>query len=197
MMKREMFRTTLMTLLGLLFLGSVAVAQEKSPLDDLAPAHKKMVDEIGSTAVTWWNPRLNKYKRSIDQVLSAEDLETLNRMRVRFAILLETVGPKIGEEFSMDENDTEVDLEVEADNGAMVFELMEIWTGTLELAIRYEEQLKPLNGKVFNDVVGFADEIAVAVETYSEEHRAELEADEKGGEFMASREEVTANAQKS
>ncbi len=187
MTMKEMMRSTTMTLLGVLFLGSVALAQEKSPLDDLAPAHKEMVEEIGSTAVTWWNPRLNKYKRTIDQVLSGEDLETLNRMRVRFAILLERVGPKIGKEFSTDENDAEV----EVDDGVMVFELMEIWTGTLEIAIRYEEELESLNGKVFADVVGFADEMAVAVETYSEEHRAELEADEKGGEFMASREEVT------
>jgi hypothetical protein len=43
--------------------------------------------ELGTVTSDYWQMHLNGYRNVIDQVVSPEDLDTLNRMRARFAIL--------------------------------------------------------------------------------------------------------------
>ncbi len=191
---RDFMRTPLLALLGVCFIATGLLAQ--SGLDDLSDTHRAMAEQLGETAVEWWNPRLNKYRRAIDQVLSEEDRAALDQMRIRFAILIEKVGPKIGSEFTDEDNGREVNLEVEDDNGDAGMELMEIWMQTVEIAIRYKEDLAPLQKKVFTDVVGFSGELAMTMESWSEKNRAALSADEKGASFLSNREEITMTLKK-
>lgn len=190
---RDYMRTTLLTLVGICFLATGAFAQ--GDLDDLSETHRAMAVQLGETAVEWWNPRLNKYRRSIDAALSAEDRTALNQMRVRFAILLERVGPKITSEFGAEE-DRDVNLEVNDDNGDEAFEVMEIWMQTVEIAIRNKEGLAPLQRKVFTDVVGFSGELATTMDVWSEKNGAALSADEKGASFLSNREEIAMTLKK-
>ena len=47
---------------------------------EASPLIQKMEAELGQAALDYWTPKLNQYKISVDQTLSAEDLAALNRL---------------------------------------------------------------------------------------------------------------------
>jgi hypothetical protein len=55
---------------------------------ELSPIMDKMATELGRQAAEFWTARLNGYKARIDRMLTPADLEKLNRMRVRFGVML-------------------------------------------------------------------------------------------------------------
>ena len=183
----NIFRTPLLLILGLLFLAGSAQAQGE--LDDLSDTHRAMAEEMGEVAAEWWNPRLNTYKRMIDRVLSDEDREKLDQMRVRFAILVEGAGAKLTGDLDDETND---ELDLKDENGESAFEVMEIWMQTVEIAMRYEGQLTDLQPKVFGDIISFSDELVSVVDSWAEENRTELATTEEGASFLENRTEVTA-----
>lgn len=179
---------------AMMILGSVALtAQEtwtEALTEEMTPLQKEMVAEIGTAATDYWNPRLNKYRRTVDRVMSDEDLAALNQMRVRFAILIDRVGETMNRELTDEEPEDGLDFRSEKGEGAL--ELMEIWTQTIALGQKYGEQLAPLGDRVFTDVVRFGDDLAVRFDTFVATHGEELQGDEKGNELLANRTEIVA-----
>ena len=180
-----------LTLILTIAFSGVLTAQESWTdriTEEMTPLQKELLDQVGTTAVDYWNPRLNKYRNTVDRALSPEDLATLNQMRVRFAILIEELSDDMEE--SMGREDDSDEMSFESEEGRGVIELMEIWTQTVALAEKYEEQLAPLGDRVFTDISVFGEELAVDVDEFTAAHSEELSGDEKGKELLASRETI-------
>ncbi|MBC8144756.1 MAG: hypothetical protein H7X80_04165, partial [bacterium] len=53
-----------------------------------SPVMDRMADELGREAADFWTAKLNGYKTRIDRILSPSDLDKLNRLRVRFGVVM-------------------------------------------------------------------------------------------------------------
>lgn len=158
--------------------------------EEMTPLQKDLLEQVGTTATDYWNPRLNKYRNTVDRALNADDLATLNRMRVRFAILLDDLNDEMNSRMSGEEDSEEMSFESEEGTGMM--ELMEIWTQTIALGEKYSTQLAPLGDRVFTDITTFGEELAVEFDEFATAHGEELNGDEKGRELLANRTEIVA-----
>lgn len=175
--------------------GTTAEAQGIFDKSDLTPVQQELVDEAGSVTVAYWNEHLNEYKRTIDAVLSDADRERLDRMRVRFAILIEEVGATLNSDLSEDAEGTTVEVEgsldLDSEEGNKGWELMELWTEAMALGLTYDEGLAQLEDNFFSDVADFGVALDRQLDRFIEEHRAEIAGDEKGRELMANRPEIS------
>ena len=187
-----MKKLPLILILTIAFSG-VLTAQESWTdrlTEEMTPLQKDLLEQVGTTAADYWNPRLNKYRNTVDRALNAEDLATLNRMRVRFAILLDDLGDEMDSRMSEEEDSGEMSFE--SAGGTGVLELMEIWTQTVALGEKYKTQLAPLGDRVFTDITTFGQELAVDFDEFATTHSEELNGDEKGKELLANRTEIVA-----
>ncbi len=193
--ERMMKRTGRLLLSLLLPIIGIAIAQPASAQKtlgeelELTPIQDQMLEQAGATTVDYWNGQLNEYKQTIDNALSKEDLAQLNRMRVRFAILVDEVGAELNKDLS-DEEGTSIELDVNAEesNG---WEIMELWTEAMALGAKYDEGLARLEKNFFGDVAEFGTRIETELDAFIAENRSELEADEKGREVLANRSEIS------
>ena len=195
--------------LGALSSGS-ALAQSEWLPDDATPIQEQFIDELGTTFVEYWNPRLNGYKRTIDRTLSPSDLRKLNELRVRWSILMDEIRQEMEvkakfrdedrhEELEIDEfedDDVQVKMGLGAGSDERIMELFEIWTGTTLLARNYRSGLDNLSEVVLEDAGMFGDEVAVFVNRFAEHNRSDLKTDEKGAMLLEGKDELAEGIQK-
>lgn len=188
MIRRMIPRLVMIPALALC-LAAPMMAQQQGDVDQYnpkgSPAIQKATSELGHMAIDYWQPKLNQYKVRIDQLLSPADLETLNRLRVRFSVLVSEQmrirQERVVRQGADNGSNTEVEMSVNVDGAS---EALEIYMSAKELAERYRGQLDELGTTVLTDFTSFADAVVVFADKYAAEHRAELAADKEGAGML-------------
>jgi hypothetical protein len=170
---------------------------------ETSPVMGQMATELGRSAAEFWTARLNGYKARIDRIVAPADLEALNRMRVRFGVMLaehasaEINDSRIGvttdhkvivrkeqkEENGDGVNETkrEIRINVESDGeGAMEF--LGLHQGAKEIAAKYRSDFDALGRDVMADFVTFLRQMSEAGNAFMASHHAEIEKTEDGKE---------------
>ncbi|MCB0710757.1 MAG: T9SS type A sorting domain-containing protein [Ignavibacteriae bacterium] len=189
MMRQRVLSFLLPAFLGLVAWSTLYGQSEWLP-EDATPIQRQFIDAAGSQLQDYWNPKLNEYKRSIDQMLSPNDLQQLNAMRVRWSILMDKLSQQMTQKVSVDEDGEEMDFSFDSDKEDGFMEIMEIWTNTMSLSTAYRSGLDNMSDNVIEDVGGFTDRMASFMDEFAQLHQAELQGDEKGQELLAHRNEV-------
>lgn len=171
-----------------------------------SPTMERMADELGRSAANFWTGRLNAYKSRIDRILSPSDLEKLNRLRVRFGVMLAEhadvkadvrhgdISIENEEHVVINKRETSDDGElsdgkdkkihreviVQVDGGAEGMELFAMHQSAKDLAVDYREQMDKLGADVLADVVVFLREMHAAGEKFVQNNRVEIEKEEDG-----------------
>jgi hypothetical protein len=212
--------------LALVTLGSPADAQERrmepkrvektvkiEMKHELDPVMEKMATELGRQAAEYWTARLNSYKARIDRTLSPSDLEKLNRMRVRFGVMVakhadveidaEQGTVRQGEEVfihrqekqrvdgdNVEEKKIERQIVIDANMGSgAAMEFFELHGGAQGIASSYRGDMDALGKDVLTDAVTFIRTIKGAADRFAAEHRVTLEKTEDGKEMLMEIEE--------
>ncbi len=175
---------------------ALPVAAQKRKVAAQAPGNPaieaKIKAEAGQLASDYWTPKLNSYKVQIDRLLSPTDLDDLNRLRVRWSILLGEQLKNIAGRKTTSSNadgETKLEMKVDDDEAAKMGEFMEIYTRAQELSGRYRADLTPLGETVVGDVIGFGGALAERSDRFVDEHRNEL-TDMERQEFAGKRKEL-------
>ena len=191
MMTPRLLSVLLPALLGLVTWSTLSAQSEWLP-EDATPIQRQFIDEAGGEFSSYWNPKLNEYKRTIDRMLSPNDLQKLNGMRVRWGILMDKLTKQLiaSKEMADEDEGKKIEFSISGEDEDGFMEVMEIWSGTMQLATGYRSGLDNLSGNVVEDVGDFTDQVANFVEEFSQLHRAELQGDEKGTELLANQDEV-------
>jgi hypothetical protein len=174
-------------LLVLTFAAIPALAQKTTNPEVTSPVIEKMKAEIGRMAIDYWQPKLNRYKVRIDEILTPNDRAELDRLRVRWGVLL---GDQLNAEAATNEvaGDGEtVEIEVNADNGEQI---MAIFFNAMQIAERYRSQLDDLGQTVMEDVGTFADNLDEATGTFISAHHMEIANDEQAQTLTVHRDEL-------
>lgn len=153
---------------------------EDIPSEEPSPIQKALEEELLRTAGEYWTARLNEYKVRIDEMLTPSDLEELNRLRVRWAILVDFGKQKMMEEKSARPlKDGEDEMEMTIDDVAMAKgqELMQIHGAALQLATRYRSGLEKVQGTVMTDLVAFVRVLEQRLSLLAGEYRTKDPAD--------------------
>ena len=158
---------------------------------DFSPVMKRFEAEMGMATYDYWIAHLNQYKRTIDRTLSAEDLATLNRLRVRFAVMLGDA--KIGA--MMNSNDdadgkrsATIDMNMEDGEGLQrLQEFFTIYQEAKTLASKYQKGLKPLGEGVVQDFFSFVDQMSTRVDKFASDNRQELAASKDGEGLLSAK----------
>ena len=188
-------RLILFVCTALLALPTVAsLAQRRA---DVEPHNRpdiirRLEAEIGGAAFEYWTPRLNDYKNRIDQSLTGDDLAELNRLRVRWAILLDqglrsTVRLRSGDTAS---------ARFDAEAMGRLQEVMTIYMSARGLAARYRPDMDRLSSDVIDDVVAFAGDMAQSAERFVDANRSAFEADPQAEAMLARRGDLRAAVDK-
>ncbi len=188
MMTQRIASLFLPAFLGLVAWSTLSAQSEWLP-EEATPIQRQFVDEAGTRLTEYWNPRLNEYKQTIDRMLAPNDLEKLNRMRVRWSILMNKLAQQMRQVKELEEGE-ETEFDFEVGEGEEFVEIMAIWTGTMDLAGGYRSGLDNLGDNVIEDVGGFTSGMADFVEEFARANQGELQGDEKGQELLANRNEI-------
>lgn len=135
-----------LALLSMIAGSAVATAQQ--PADPTREA-------IGNIAVDYWPLRLNIYKGAIDRIISADDLVALDRLRVRWGILVAEQAEARNARSSngaADGTDGTVDLQAGISRGNEILTIME---QAQQIARRYPAGMDEVANLVVEDVVAF------------------------------------------
>lgn len=203
-MKTMKSPSTLLRALLLLALAATAMsraAAQDRDRHELTTTQKLMLEEAGSAAIDFWNPRLNDYKRSIDRILTPGDLEKLNAMRVKWSIAIATLSRKIAEanrgegrvDVEIDEEvfeEKEEVMEMTMEEGLELLQIAQLWMGATAMAKKYREELVDLGATVRGDVGVFTEEISVTLDRIADAHADALAKEEGGAEILAHRDEM-------
>jgi hypothetical protein len=136
----------------------------------------QMQTRAGELVADYWTPKLNDYRVRIDRTLTPTDLDELNRLRVRFSIIMgDHIQQKDDQKSSEMKRNTDGDMKIRDDEEMRkATEFMEIYASTKELAERYHEDLQALGGSVIDDVIHFTDMMAGQGAQFITDHRAEM-----------------------
>ncbi len=136
---------------------------------------EKLAAEVGQYALDYWTPKLNDYKTRIDRMLTGSDLEKLNRLRVRWGIL---VSEMLERREQMTEGNYEdgdhISFEIDDDDANKFNEVMTIFMQTSQLAQSYRTSLNGVQETVLDDFSGFATEAGTIANEFVTEHQAEF-----------------------
>jgi len=130
--------------------------------EDQSPMMKQLHAELGQTVVDYWMPKLNDYKVRLDRMLTASDLDDLNRLRVRFNVLANTwlqSGKEGRQEFIEQEKE----------------ELTTIYKSVRAMADRYRPTADVLGQSVMEDIGAFFPAAIERVDGFSAAHRKEID----------------------
>ena len=146
-----------------------AYAQQHSGADPAASqAVQRILDEIGAATAEYWTPKLNDYKSRIDRTLSSGDLAALDKLRVRWALLLEEQG-KIAvttETKSVPGNEEGVEFRMDTKGSVKMNETMELFMAAKEIAARYRGDLDGIGTSVNDDFAGYLSFFAEQTERF-------------------------------
>lgn len=154
-----------------------------------SPLVKQMEATIGQVALDYWTPRLNNYKIRVDQALSAEDLAALNRLRVRWAVLIDDGMKKYrdGVEGKSASDGDELDMAIDEEAMSKLGETMEIYTAAKEIAERYRPSFDRLGTSVIEDATAFVADVAERTDRFAAENSAAIQKDEEARTMLANR----------
>jgi len=189
---RQLFVATLM-MMAAASAPSLAQQYEISAADgeERSPLVQEMEKVIGQAALDYWTPRLNDYKFRVDRALSADDLATLNRLRVRWAVLIDEGMRKLRDGNPADIGDgQDLDMKVDEDAMAKLGETMEIYTAAKEIAERYRPEFDRLGSTVVDDATSFMGDVAERTEQFAAANRSAIQKDERARALMAKRSEL-------
>ncbi|HVZ40149.1 MAG TPA: T9SS type A sorting domain-containing protein [Candidatus Kapabacteria bacterium] len=154
---------------------------------------KKMSSELGTLAANYWTQKLNDYKVRIDRALSSEDLAALNKLRVRWSMLLDQalaeMHAKHHSNSGVEGDGSSVAMEV-SDPEQKLQEVMGIFEAAKEIAGRYEPQLSPLKGNVTDDASTFITTVADRAERFAADNRDVLAKDAQASDMMPARKDL-------
>jgi hypothetical protein len=212
MNRRNIMRNAAIAALATATLTSGAEAQERKTEKkvekiriehhgDVEPWMDEMAAELGRKAAEFWTARLNSYKTRIDRALSPSDLEKLNRLRVRFGVMLAdkididadlqngTVSTE--EEFfvqhKVEKNDGansekrthKIEMDVNM-GSADAMEIFGLHQGAKELAGAYRGDMDALAKDVLVDAATFVRTMKEAGDRFVQANRVEVEKTENG-----------------
>ena len=170
----------------------------------VSPAMSQMATELGRSAADFWTTRLNGYKARIDRIVSPTDLDALNRLRVRFGVMLAEHSDIVGDEhggLEVDEHENviierqekldgessdanhemkrEIRIQVAGD-GAGAMEFLEMHQSARGIASKYREDFDALGRDVLSDFVTFLRQMSDAGAAFMASHKVEVEKTEDG-----------------
>jgi hypothetical protein len=156
-----------------------AYAQQQSSGDPAASqGAQRILDEIGTATVEYWTPKLNDYKSRIDRTLSSGDLATLERLRVRWGVILEEQKLAVkGTEIKGGE--TSLDLNSQRKGN----EVMEIFTAVKEIAGRYRGEFDQVGTVVTDDCAGYLTFLSEQTDRFTALSGAEVAANPNAKKF--------------
>jgi hypothetical protein len=143
-------------------------------IDDRLAAEMKT--RAGELVADYWTPKLNDYRVRIDRTLTPTDLDELNRLRVRFSIIMgDHIQQKADQKSPKMMRNTDGEMKIRDDEEMRkATEFMEIYASTKDLAGRYQADLQTLGGTVIDDVIHFTDMMAGQSAQFITDHRAEM-----------------------
>lgn len=157
-----------------------------------SPIVQKMEKEVGQMAIDYWTPKLNEYKTSIDRVLSVEDLASLNRLRVRWGMLVdEGMREHRARREASGVNGNSVEMKIDPNAMNRLQEVMEIFSAAKEMTTRYRSELDRIGTGVIGDATDFVGSIAERADRFAEENSAEIEKDKSAREMLSGRQKLT------
>jgi len=156
----------------------VAAQTDVASSDEPSPMVQSMIRELGHTAGDFWTPKLNDYKVRVDAMLSPADLVTLNRLRVRWAIVLDRGMQKLQKAKGVKQGDSTAEMVIEKEWTSSATELMEIYQATTQVSARYRSGLDRLGVNVKEDLGTFVDVVADRAEQFINQNRAAIESDQ-------------------
>ncbi len=187
-------RTT--TLIAAVAFAAVAVApasaQHCGTRTECSPVMKQMMGEIGQAATEYWTPKLNEYKTRIDRALPASDLETLNRLRVRWAMLLDEQLAEVRTSAQAAHGKASVAMKVKGPE--RFSEIMEIFTTATEIASRNRDQVSGLQNNVLDDVASFLGTVSDRAATFADANANAISKDPDAKAIAAKRGDLDAIA---
>ncbi len=86
--------------------------ETEEPATPTEKFQKRLHDEIGDWVIAYWEDRINRYRRYVDNVLPASDRAELDRLRVRWGLAEtdESFGLTLGMHQSYSNGDEKIDL---------------------------------------------------------------------------------------
>jgi hypothetical protein len=159
---------------------------------DGSPLVKQMEAAIGQVALDYWTPKLNSYKIRVDQTLSTEDLAALNRLRVRWAVLIDDGMKKYrdGVENKGAGDGYELDMKIDEEAMAKLGETMEIYDAAKEIAERYRPSFDRLGASVVEDATAFVGDVAERTDRFASENSAAIQKDGEARAMLEKRGEL-------
>ncbi len=177
--------------LALALASHPAHAQDRQPVGAAATPEPAVVAnykaEMGARAADFWTTKLNTYKVRIDDMLSPNDLAELNKLRVRWGLMVDGMlqakssgkTGSVGIGSGLDGTGADQDIEINTTGEEMMagaVEGMAIYTSVRELATRNASNLRLLRKPVATDVKSFFDDMVEHGKHYRAQHAAEIEA---------------------
>jgi hypothetical protein len=155
---------TFSALAALLIASVPASAQQPDPLREA----------VGQVAVAYWQPLLDSYKSAIDRIVSPEDLATLDRLRVRWSIMIaEQAEAREArkKEAGADGGSGDVDMKVDPMRSAEILATME---QAQEIARRYPAGMSEIGRTVINDFQTFVSRLPGETDRLLAEKRIDI-----------------------
>lgn len=143
-----------------------------------SPLVQQLENQVGQTALNFWTAKLSDYKQQIDRTLSAADLETLNRLRVRWSILTSEMLEKATKEsVPVNDDDATTELKIEEEGMDKLTEVFAIFGTAMEMSGRYRTSLDGLKGEVIGDLATFLGELQSQADRYVAANKKAIMAD--------------------
>lgn len=186
--------TLIATLTVLTISGGAALAQHNStfPSADRPEIVRQLESEIGGAAFDFWTPRLNDYKNQIDQALTTDDLAELNRLRVRWAIIIDE---GMRNALSVRNGDT-ASVRFDVESMGHMQEVMSIYTAAKKLSMRYRPDMDRLSTDVLDDIVVFAGDMADRADRFVDANRVAFESNPDASGMLERRGDLSVAVEK-
>lgn len=158
---------------------------------ECSPVMKQMAAELGQAATSYWTPKLNEYKVRIDAMLSSTDLETLNRLRVRWAVLVDehmrawSAKANVVSATTRERNGARVEMRVEGK--PRMADAMDIFAAAKEIAGRYRSGLDRMNHNVLDDVAAFVGTVSERADQFAQANKDAIAADKEAHDVLEGR----------
>lgn len=161
-----------------------ASAQRCGTKSECSPVMKQMVGEMCRATGEYWTPKLNDYKVRIDRALSSTDLDALNKLRVRFAMLVDEHLREAGADAkAVDGN--KVQLKLKARSGKLN-DAMGLIMEAREIASRYRGEVA-LADNVIEDLSGFVTVVAERAEQFAAANQSSISKDPEASKALSKR----------
>ncbi|MCC7438787.1 MAG: T9SS type A sorting domain-containing protein [Armatimonadetes bacterium] len=143
-----------------------------------SPLVQQLEQQIGQTALNFWTAKLSEYKQQIDRTLSPADLETLNRLRVRWSILTSEMLEQGKQEAErVDEDDATTELSIKEEGMEKLTEVFSIFGTAMEMSGRYRTSLDGLKEGVMGDLATFLGQLQSQADRYVAANKNAIMAD--------------------